>query len=177
MTKFLVEVKGDGINNELYYVAVNDQPEQLLPDFNRVGVPDWSLDGQTIAFAASENGSESSTNLFSGGPGLQQAMDYPWNIYLMDDNTGDSRILLENVQHVHIIKLSPQSDRLAFWGTVDEKEGIWILNLDTSELRLVWDEHTSFDWSLDGQQMILRAHEDRDGTTWGYPVIIDIPTD
>ncbi|MCI0647579.1 MAG: hypothetical protein L0332_20665 [Chloroflexi bacterium] len=177
MSGFLQESTGDGIFNELYQVNEAGELNQLFPDYYRAGVPAWSPVGNTIAFAATKEGPEASTNLFSGAPGLQEAMYHPWDIYLMDTDGDNLRVLLPDVVGVHIIKWSPEGNRLAFWGTYNDDEGIWILNMATSKLARTWPEEILFDWSPDGQQLVLLAQEERDGETWRYPIIIDVPAE
>jgi Tol biopolymer transport system component len=172
------------MSESLYHIHLNsdDPMEELFANYQRVRNPSWSPDGQTIAFAGTETypgGSSSDFNTFGQMTGL---LDYPWDIYVLDLKSDHVHLLFSGTQYPGGLKWSPQGKWLAFAGIIDDNPGIWILNADTIQLIQVWnDNDANFDWSPDGQQMVIIDHQGDLNFSGSYddesftPKIIDVP--
>jgi hypothetical protein len=94
----------------------------------------------------------------------------------MDADESNIRVLLPQVGRPYQLKWSPSDNSLlAFAGDVYDSRGIWILDTNTLELKRVWEQNTYYDWSPDGNSMIVIAEEGEGDAKRTYPVIIDVP--
>ena len=156
------ETNGGRIHYKLYQVSLDkDDMVQLFPDFYRAGWPSLSPSGGTVAFAANEDGPGSKGNLFTGFFNLSNEIFYPWQLYLMEADGSNVRVVLSDIQFLSEIKWSPVAENLiAFRGKYKDMLGLWMYNLDTNQLTFLWpeDEHIriQYDWSPDGKQMVLQ---------------------
>ena len=156
------ETTGGSIHHKLYRASLtNDDIELLFPDFYRAGSPSLSPSGETVAFAANEDGPGSKRNLFTGFFNLSNEILYPWQLYLMETDGSNVRIVLSDIQFLSEIKWSPVAENLiAFRGKYKGKLGLWLYDLDMNQLTFLWpeDEHIriQYDWSPDGNQMVLQ---------------------
>ena len=165
--------RGPGLNNELYRVGQDGKLIQLFPNYQRVAEPSWSPNGQVMAFI----GTEVYPKQTSDPKTWEQTEDlllYPWDLFLMDLDGNDIRVLLPEVGRLYQLKWSPDGSFLAFARDPEHAEGIWILDIDTLELVRVWPENTFYDWSPDGTQMAIIAQDQEGDVTKTYPVIIDV---
>jgi Tol biopolymer transport system component len=163
---------GGGLNNELYLVDSQNGMTKLLLDFKRARSPAWSSDGKTIAFAGTkENPENTDTNTW---PEIESLFYYPWDIYLMDADGSNARILLPLVGNVYDLKWSPtDSNFLLFGGTAfDDADGVWLLDISDKNVKRIWAENTRFDWSPDGSKIVVL--DNNTGTRWTGATIIDI---
>lgn len=167
---------GRGLSNELYLVSQDGEMNQLFPSFQRVRSPSWFPEGEKLTFAGTEEfpqgNSEDLRNLWE----IEEALYHPWDIYVVDRRGGNPRIILPEGGNVAQLKWSPTDGRvLAFSGSPNKREGIWVLDIKTSALTRIWPYVTAFDWSPDGRKMIIIAREGEGGAERTYPVIVDIP--
>lgn len=167
------ESVGDGLNNELYRVDQNGEMTQLFPDYQRVSSPSWSPDGELIAFSGTETYPKRTDDPKTWRQ-IEDLLFYPWDIYLMNADGSNVRILLPEVGRPYQLKWSPDSQYLAYAGDSQDSKGIWILDIDTLALVRVWPENTFYDWSPDGTQMAIIAQDQEGDVTKTYPVIIDV---
>lgn len=171
-------IQEEGGNNPqplLHHVAQNGEMTQFVPDFFRAGSPDWSPDGETIAFFANESGPEEKSSIFAGLVELNNVIDFPWDLYLMDKTSGETQVVLSGVQYVTGLKWSPDGRWLAFRGTFQEKVGIYVFDPNTLELIRIWGKSNKFDWSPDSEQMvILDLDADPENVDKAFPIIVDI---
>jgi Tol biopolymer transport system component len=130
-----------------------------LSDFDRVQSPSWSPNGDLIAFAGSEEVSESKVNIFSGIPGLRRTLNQPWSLYVMDADESHIREVLSGIISPRHIKWSPIShSQIAFSGEYQNTWGLWIYDFGQQRLYLLWTSEAdifSYDWSQNGKQMII----------------------
>jgi hypothetical protein len=165
---------GAGLNDELYRVNSDGQYKRILSHFERARGPGWSPDGEIIAFSGTEAYPERTNNPMTWAQ-IESNLLYPWDIYLMDADGGNIRILLPNAGRPYQLKWSPVNDTLlAYAGDSQDTKGIWLLNVDTLELTRIWGQNTFYDWSPDGQKMVIIAESNDGNTKRTYPVIVDI---
>ena len=173
MSRFIQERGiGDGLNNELYLVSPEKIMRKLLLDFKRARSPAWSSDGKTIAFAGTkENPENTDTNTW---PEIESLFYYPWDIYLMDADGNNARVLLPLVGNIYDLKWSPaNSNFLLFGGTAfDDVDGVWILDISDKSVKRIWTENTRFDWAPDGSKIVVL--DNNTGTRWTSVTVIDI---
>ncbi|MBI5825425.1 MAG: PD40 domain-containing protein [Chloroflexi bacterium] len=172
MTQFIQENGIGGTSNELYLVNSEKIITKLLPDFKRARSPAWSPDGKTIAFAGTKANSENTTlNTWND---IGSLLYYPWDIYLMDADGSNVRVLLPLVGNIYGLKWSPiNGNSLLFGGTAfDDMEGIWLLDTADGKIKRLWDENTYFDWSADGSKIVVLTNNS--GNWWEDVVIIDL---
>lgn len=181
MDRWLQEQNGDGLSNKLYYVEPGAEPVRLLEDsFDRAGWPSWLPNGQ-ILFAGTPVLPESETNLFSGLPGIRNRLGEPWNIYLTDleslstDSVGEDEIILSDIQGIRGPVASPSGEMLAFLGTIDGNEGLWVYHLATEELVRVWAGFGPFAWSPDSREIIVLERDPAADSFHGQPARIELP--
>jgi dipeptidyl aminopeptidase/acylaminoacyl peptidase len=173
MSQFIQENGvGDGLNNELYLINSDKKIIRLLRDFQRAGEPAWSSDGKTIAFAGTKENPEN-TNI-NTWQDIESLFYYPWDIYLMDSDGSNVRILLPLAGNVYDLKWSPtNSNFLLFGGTAfDDSDGIWLLDIATMSVRRIWAENTRFDWSPDGSKIVLLENDT--GIQWNSVTVIEL---
>jgi WD40 repeat protein len=169
------EAVGSGLNNKLYRVHLGNDMEELFPNFQRARSPSWSPDGQTIAFVGTETYPGGSSKDFTEWRQIEGLLLYPWDLYLMNADGSNVRIILPKAGRPYLLKWAPQGKYLAFAGdSANDVPGIWILNTETVALVRVWPDNTYYDWSPDGQQMVIIAREGN-GTERTYPVVINVP--
>ena len=176
LTEGLQERTGDGIYNRLYHVDEDGVLEQLLEDYSRVGAPDWSPDGQQIAFAATAQMPQEQPNLFTGLLSIDNAVRQYWTIYIAQPDLSDMQVALKQITGVRQIRWSPDGQFLAFNAAKYQgKPGIFVLNLKNREAVQLWDEDTEFDWSPSGQQMLLLTAVEMPNTdSLMKPLVLDI---
>ena len=172
MSQFIQENGIGGTSNELYLVNSEKIITKLLPDFKRARSPAWSSNGETVAFAGTkENSDNTNTTTWND---IESLLYYPWDIYLMDPDGSNVRILLPLVGNVYDLKWSPgNSNLLLFGGTAfDDTDGIWLLDTTDGKIKRLWKENTYFDRSPDGSKMVVLATNS--GFWWEDAVVIDI---
>lgn len=177
MTEFIQEdSEGAGLSDNLFRVNRNGKMEQILPHFVRAREPSWSPNEQTIAFSGTESAPEQTSDPMTWTQ-IESLALYPWDLYLMDADGSNIRILMPQVGRPYQLKWSPSdSNLLAFAGDIYDSQGIWILNTNTLELKRIWEQNTFYDWSPDGQSMIIVTEEGEGDTRRTYPIIIDVPS-
>lgn len=176
MSELIHEQDGGGLRDQLYRVSQDEHMEQLFADYLRVSSPAWSPDGSTIAFVGTETGPEATLSPFTGSEGIGSLLFYPWDLYLMDADGSNLRIIQSGIQLAAVVKWSPKGDVLAFAGEYEGEKGIWVLNIVTSQLTRVWPDIRDYDWSPDGQQMVVIGRTVQDSTEITHPIIFDVPT-
>jgi len=172
MTQFIQENGIGGTSNELYLVNSEKTITKLLPDFKRARSPAWSSDGKTIAFAGTKANSEN-TDLNTWDD-IESLLYYPWDIYLMDSDGSNVRILLPLVGNIYNLRWSPtNSNLLLFGGTAfDDKDGIWLLDTTDGKIKRLWKENTYFDWSPDGSKIVILTNDS--GFWWEDATVIGV---
>jgi Tol biopolymer transport system component len=181
MDNWLQEQSGDGLGNKLHFFESGELPLRLLEDsFGRIGHPAWMADGRII-FAGTPRLPESSTNLFSGLPGISAGLAEPWSIYLTDldsllsGDVGEDQIILSDIQYIEAVKASPDGRFVSFLGTIEGNQGLWLYNLETKELARIWAGFGPYDWSPDGNEIIVLVRDPDAEFFRGQPARIRVP--
>ncbi len=164
---------GSGIN-DLYRVKQEGPMERILPDFARASSPAWSNDGRQIAFFGNEAYPGKKPGELRNLSEIRDFIMAPWDLYLMDADGDNLRKVLSGVGG-STIKWLPQGDFISFIGEYGGRVGIWVLNLKTEKMTLVWPYSADYDWSPDGKQMIVIEKKDAGKVT--HPAIVDVPQD
>jgi Tol biopolymer transport system component len=181
MNYWLQEQSGDGLFNKLHFVKSGNPPVRLLESsFARAGHPSWLADGRII-FAGTQQVQESETNLFSGLPGIMGGLREPWDIYLTDlqslvnGDVGKAQIVMSGIQYIEAVKASPDGKDVAFLGTIDDNQGLWVYRLETGELARIWAGFGPYDWSPEGDELVVLVREPDAEFFRGQPALIKIP--
>lgn len=161
MTEYL-QVGENGLSQELYRVTLG-QPtsvERIFSNFERVREPAWSPDGEMIAFVGNERIDQSE--------GWQDLVLLPWDLYLMDEDGGNVRVLFPQIGNPYNMRWSPDGEWLFFSGSrrpVGADGGIWMLNVETLEIYRIWRENEFFDLSPDGKKIVIIEEEKNEDDT------------
>lgn len=169
------KANGDGLNNELFRVDADGDMEQLFPEFKRVAAPSWSPDGKSVTFIATERDPHESDGLKTWGQ-IESLLYHPWDLYLMDANGGNVRVLVPGIGAPYQLRWSPDGQRLYFAGRRPGVEGgIWMLDIDTLEIVRIWPYNTYFNLSPDGQEMVIIVRDEETDGRETYPVLFALP--
>lgn len=171
-------IQEEGGNNpqpSLHHVAQSGEMTQLVPEFFRAGSPSWSPDGEMIAFFANEAGPGEKSSIFTGLVELNNVIDFPWDLHLMDKTSNETQIVLSDIQYATGLKWSPNGKWLAFRGTFQQKHGIYVFDPNTLELVRIWEKRNEFDWSPNSEQIvILNQDEGIKNLHTAFPTIVDV---
>lgn len=160
MLEFIQEERGEvGIYPELYRITLAGEHIRIAEEFRRAATPAWSPNGEQLAFAANETAPSRSNNPFANLGGAGSILYYPWNLYVEELQSGERQLLLKGVQLLDQLKWSPQGDKLTFTGIYREREGLWLIDVATNELFLIWPKQVDYDWHPEGEQLILLQEE------------------
>ncbi len=179
--QMIQERSGDGIYNRLYRVEESGDLQEILVNFWRAGSPSWSPDGETIAFTGTKERPTERTSVLTGLVSLGNRLFYPWNIYSMDAQGANVKIVLSDVIGANALNWSPNGEWLSFRGEWKNKSGIWMINEESKRVIRIWPRETAYDWSPSGHELILidyLTEIDSLGREfeYGFPVIVDLTT-
>ncbi len=163
---------GGGLSEKLLWVSSDKSVREFLPGFQRARSPAWSSDGKTIVFAGTKEKPENIET--SNQQGIEDLFFYPWDIYLVDADGKNPKILLPSVGTIYDLKWSPVDENLILFGgtSFDNVNGVWLLNMRDSSIRRAWIQNTLFDWSPDGSRIVLL--DNNTGGWWSGITIIDM---
>jgi hypothetical protein len=148
------DMTGRFLSNKLFYRR-GDVLTQIVPTFVRAMYPAWSPQGDEIVFwgtASYPGGVPTEFKTYSQIAGLG---GYPWDLYISAPDGTKLRIVLPAVSDPRLLKWSPIDRIIAFSGTFEGREGVWLLEPDTVHLTRVWPEAAEFDWSPDSSKMVI----------------------
>jgi WD40 repeat protein len=163
---------GTLLNDELYARSAAGEVEQLVPDFQRAMLPDWSPDGTQILFWGTDTYSGGASSSFTTTTQIAGLATAPWDLYAMQANGSNPRILIERVRSPLMAKWSPDGQRFAFSGNYEQVVGLWLVDPATAAPALIVSGRIVWDWSPDGTQIVMV--ELGEGP-YSVPAIIDVP--
>ena len=161
---------GGGLGEKLLLVSSDRIMKELLRDFQRARAPAWSSDGKTIAFAGTKENPEDKE--IASWQNIESLFFYPWDIYIMDADGTNARILLPSVGTIYGLKWSPTNENLLLFGgtSFDNAEGVWLLDISNMSVKRIWNENTEFDWSPDGSKIVVLDNDI--GLGWNGATVI-----
>lgn len=116
--------------------------------------PTWSRDGGQVAFFASTE---------SIGVDGMARLDQPASLVLTRPGTWEMKPILEGIDDGGDIAFAPDGQSLAFSGTLDRSEGVWLLDLATEKPALISEgvgTVGSLAFSPDGQQLAVQKRDE-----------------
>ena len=142
-------IMGDGhryIDEQLYWFT-REISEPIDVGLPLAYAPSWSPDGGRIAFIGSRS---------KGSPVIDRTVH---GIYLINSDGTDVRLLLEGFDDSGGVSFSPDGRWLAFPGRFGQREGeeqgLWLVDVETGERRLVAEGLIGVpNWSPDGQRIV-----------------------
>ena len=148
------DMTGRFLSNKIYYKH-DDKSTQIVPDFTRAMYPNWSQISREIAFWGTENYLESDPDELNTLPEVSALALYPFDLYISSPDGMNPQKILSSVQDPLFIKWSPKERTIAFSGTFYNMPGIWLVDASTSSVTRVWPTSVEFDWSPDGNRIVL----------------------
>lgn len=147
----------------------------LLSSYRSITGLDWTDRG--ITMLADGKGQGPDTN-------LDKILGSKADLLLIDPDSGSMTILLSGLEDTRSVKWSPDGSTLAFGARIDGEDGVWLFDPETQEVQSIWPEMARFDWSPEGDQMVLlhtpelfgysKERRDLPTTLNNHPVIIEI---
>jgi Tol biopolymer transport system component len=168
------DATGGGLSNRLYRVSTSGAMEELFPDWQRISMPSWSPDGTRITFVATK---DYPGNVFGPIRFFAQIASlalYPWDLYVMDADGHNPRIVLPKVQAGRPRWL-PEENLLTFPGQYGRTEGIWVLNLETHAVTQIWPQSDIYEFSPDGKRAVVLEHVGPPEDKYARPIIVALP--
>ena len=170
---------GHPMNNELYKVSLVDgSVTRILPEFLRARWPSWSAKNELVAFwGTAQFPGKEPDDLYTFDD-IETLVRAPWDLYVMDKDGNNPRIIYPLIANIGGLAWSPNGDWLAFGGTVDGVEGIWLLDINNPEPIRIFDHNYVFDWSPDGSKIIVVENKEFDAQNNDDPVeafILELP--
>lgn len=141
---------GHPLNGKLFY-RNGSVTTQLVPDFFRAMYPQWSPHRREVLFFGLEKDPSKDNN---SGPIWQTLLFAPNNLYIATPEGKDVKKILSDIEGGSA-KWSPKENIFAFSGKYSGTEGIWLVNPDTLKMIRVWNKSEKFDWSPDGDKMLI----------------------
>ncbi len=141
--------------------------------YQRVKAPAWSPVGQLIAFVGTATYPGNQNDPKTWGQ-IEDLFLYPWDLYLMNADGSDVRIILKTIDTGPLTWL-PQRNSLAFYGEFAKEEGIWLVDIPTQQVARLWPYRAAYDFSPNGSQIVIVERNEADETQ--PPVIVDFPSD
>jgi len=147
---------GAPMSNELWLVSLASQTQtQILTNFLRASNPTWSPREKLIAFWGTEKFPGNEPKDLYKWEEITRLVNYPWDLYVMDENADHVRKVFPLVASARGLEWSPAGNLLAFGGTIDNMEGIWLLDINNPKPVRIFNHSWLFTWSPDGEKIIV----------------------
>ena len=141
---------------DLYRVQSEGHILPLVPHFFRACRPEWSPNGESIAFLGNETYSGTPPDEILFFRETAAIYRHPWDLYLVDARGGNLRKIAENLTAIGFMQWLPQDSRhLLLAAKYRNIPGIWLIDVETGRLARLWDNTGSFGLTPDGQQLIV----------------------
>jgi len=160
-----------GIEDNLYWLD-NTKPNPIDVGMVRASHPEWSPDGESIAFFGSQKLSGPS------GPGWATQPDDLWLMPAScQENCKDHlTLLVEDVENSHDLSWGRNNEWLAFTGNPYFRGyGVWLLNIQTR--KLVWvvsGDYGRVEWSPLGNLLAVIGYENQGSIDKSSVYLVDI---
>jgi len=146
---------GSPMSNELYKYSVTTQSKtRIVPNFLRASDPTWSSHEKLIAFWGTEKFPGNKPKGLYTWEDITGLVKYPWDLYVMDENADHVRMVFPLVANARGLEWSPVGNLLAFGGTIDNVEGIWLMDINNPKPIRIFEHAWLFSWSPDGKRII-----------------------
>ena len=146
---------GYPMSNELWVISLVSQTKtQILTNFLRASDPTWSPQKKLLAFWGTEKFPENKPKDLYTSEDIARLVKYPWDLYVMDENADHIRKVFPLVTNAKWLEWSPDGTLLAFGGTIDNVEGIWLLDINNPNPVRIFDHSWLFAWSPDGKKIM-----------------------
>jgi WD40 repeat protein len=170
---------GHPMNNELYKVSLTDSKiTTILPNFLRARWPTWSSQNKLVAFwGTAQYPGKEPEDLYTFDD-IETLVRAPWDLYVMDKDGNNPKLTFPLVSNVGGLTWSPHGDWLAFGGTINDVDGIWLININDPDPIRIFDHNEIFDWSPDGKKLIVVGTKEFDAKNNDVPVkahILELP--
>src|SRR5258708_1940576 len=149
------DMTGRFLSNKLFYRQAKPSSAQIIPNFTRAMYPNWSLVEREIAFWGTEAYSGGNPTDFKTLSEILALSSYPWDLYISTPEGTDLEKVLTSVKDARFIKWSPKVGNIAFSGNYAGEPGVWLVNPKTSVITRIWSVSGEFDWSPDGNKMVI----------------------
>ena len=141
---------------DLYRVQSEGHILPLVPHFFRACRPEWSPNGESIAFLGNETYSGTPPDEILFFRETAAIYRHPWDLYLVDARGGNLRKIAENFTAIGFMQWLPQDSRhLLLAAEYRNIPGIWLIDVETGRMARLWDNTGSFGLTPDGQQLIV----------------------
>lgn len=144
-----------GLVGQVVWVNQSGAVTSLFENFSRTRDASFSPTGEAFAFLGTERLPVVDGGLFGWQLAYQQQLAYPWTLYVVDSAGTVPRPVVNDIRYARNAKWSPTGPYVAFEGEMQGFQGIWVVHLDTGRVYRVWDKSLRFDWSPDGQQIVV----------------------
>lgn len=149
---------GRYLSNQIFHKQGNKWT-QIVPDFTRAMYPDWSPNDREIAFWGTEKYKGGDPKDFTTLQEILGLSSYPWDLYISTPEGIFLKKILSSILDPGSVKWSPEGEDIAFSGTINRTQGIWLINTVTTELTRVWSKRGDFDWAPDGKNIVILDEE------------------
>jgi hypothetical protein len=147
---------GYPMSDELYRISLTDRSKtRLVPNFVRASRPSWSSANKLIAFWGTDRDSGTTPGAPVTFEDIARLVTSPWDLYVMDKNGNNSRKILTLIDHARGLSWSSVDGIIAFGGTIQGTEGIWLFDFHGGKPIRIFDHNEVFGWSPDGKKLIV----------------------
>jgi WD40-like Beta Propeller Repeat len=141
-----------------------DTSRNSCTDQGRASWPAWAPDGTRIAFFGSPK---------SIGVSGQDRLNVPWNLYVIPPSAAKARPILGDITHARALAWSPDSRWLAFSGSLDGQEGVWLFDTSNNQaIAISSSEALVLAWSPAGGEIAATVPIDPDGLSLDLKVTL-----
>lgn len=161
-----------GLLGQVVRVDQTGEVEPLFETFSRARDATFSPSGDAFAFLGTEVVPKVDGGLFGWQASYRQQLAHPWTLYVVEGRDAEPQPVVENIRYGRYAQWSPTGPYIAFAGEVQAFDGVWVVHLTTGKVYRLWKETDPFDWSPDGQQMIILDTSSRESSEGTPPQMV-----